>query len=411
MQRALAASSFPLGLRQRPLLVLQVGHQIGNQMGVQPQSRHLVAEARQQLLQLRAAGLGEIPSTPQGRHALLAQGRDVAGERRQVLETRDDAEQQRALAHGGRVLVVGESALVRLVRGGLGLGTDFRERAQFGSPGDLPSRVGGPVFLGRREVDEIAQMAAAFAQLAPPPVDPRDQHRDAAEARQKRRLGGLDALGQRDLLLARQQFAAAHLAEIGGDQVGRGPVLIGPADAAGHRRVAGRVLSRYHAGRARLAPRDEPVKREIRVQVMGRAVTPGAAGLGAPRLQLRVFLNPLIQRRQIHVITLPKGARPHRKVWGREPDKNDKPANPCDRCCWSEYRVIAGVIAPAPRHAARPAIQVPKMVIGPGKSSGSQRGGWLDESHAEVAGRARPNALRPPWRQAQACAICTATSA
>jgi hypothetical protein len=78
--------------------------------------------------------------------------------------------------------------------------------------------------------------------------------------------------------------------------------------------VIGRRLGRYHAGCAQVAPRDEPVKREIRVRITGRAVTPGPAGLGAPRLQLYVFLNPLVQRRQIHVITLRKGARPHRTV-------------------------------------------------------------------------------------------------
>ncbi len=70
-------------------------------------------------------------------------------------------------------------------------------------------------------VDEIARAHATGAQLASPLLDALDQHGDAAESPQHRELGGLDALGERELFLAREQFVVAHLAEIGVDQIAR----------------------------------------------------------------------------------------------------------------------------------------------------------------------------------------------
>ena len=70
-------------------------------------------------------------------------------------------------------------------------------------------------------VDEVAQTEAARTQLAPPPFNALDQHGNAAEALQHGRLGSLDPLGKRDLLLPGEQLRIPHLTEVGIDQVAR----------------------------------------------------------------------------------------------------------------------------------------------------------------------------------------------
>jgi hypothetical protein len=71
------------------------------------------------------------------------------------------------------------------------------------------------------KVDEIAQAQLARAQGAAPLRDALDEHGHAAEARLDGRPRCLDPLGQRNLVLAREQLRAAHLTEVGIDQVAR----------------------------------------------------------------------------------------------------------------------------------------------------------------------------------------------
>ena len=71
------------------------------------------------------------------------------------------------------------------------------------------------------QVDEIAQAQLALTQGAAPQRDALDEHGHAAEASLDAKPRRLDPLGERDLVLARERLRAAHLTEVGIDQVAR----------------------------------------------------------------------------------------------------------------------------------------------------------------------------------------------
>ena len=68
--------------------------------------------------------------------------------------------------------------------------------------------------IGRFEIDDVAQQDLAFVELVAPDDDGLEGQRAFAEARDHRLAAGLDALGDGDFALARQQLDRAHLAQI-----------------------------------------------------------------------------------------------------------------------------------------------------------------------------------------------------
>ena len=68
--------------------------------------------------------------------------------------------------------------------------------------------------IGRLEVDDVAQEDLAFVELVAPDDDGLEGERAFAEAGDHRLAAGLDALGDGDFALARQQLDRAHLAQI-----------------------------------------------------------------------------------------------------------------------------------------------------------------------------------------------------
>ena len=68
--------------------------------------------------------------------------------------------------------------------------------------------------IGRFQVDDVAQEDLSFVQLVAPDDDRLEGERALAQAGDHRLAAGLDALGDRDLALAREQLDRAHLAQI-----------------------------------------------------------------------------------------------------------------------------------------------------------------------------------------------------
>ena len=68
--------------------------------------------------------------------------------------------------------------------------------------------------IGRLEVDDVAQQDLGFVELVAPDDDRLEGQRALAQARDHRLAAGLDALGDGDFALARQQLDRAHLAQI-----------------------------------------------------------------------------------------------------------------------------------------------------------------------------------------------------
>ncbi len=68
--------------------------------------------------------------------------------------------------------------------------------------------------IGRLEVDDVAQQDFGFVELVAPDDDRLEGQRALAQARDHRLAAGLDALGDGDFALARQQLDGAHLAQI-----------------------------------------------------------------------------------------------------------------------------------------------------------------------------------------------------
>ena len=68
--------------------------------------------------------------------------------------------------------------------------------------------------IGRFEVDDVAQEDFALVELVAPDDDGLEGERALAQARDHRLAAGLDALGDGDLALAREQLHRAHFAQI-----------------------------------------------------------------------------------------------------------------------------------------------------------------------------------------------------
>ena len=75
-------------------------------------------------------------------------------------------------------------------------------------------RLGVGPGIGRFEVDDVAQEDLALVELVAPDDDGLEGERALAQPRDHGLAAGLDALGDRDLALAREQFHRAHLAQI-----------------------------------------------------------------------------------------------------------------------------------------------------------------------------------------------------
>ena len=144
--------------------------------------------------------------------------------------------------------------------GGLLADLAFGAFAAFLALGDL---LGGRA-LGqhRLEVEDLAQLHAAFVEGVRPFDDGVEGDRAFAQAPDHGVAAGLDALGDGDLALAGEQFHRAHLAQVHADRI-VGAVdrfLLGrPRPGAGRRRRADRPRPR---ARARPSPR--PRRRRLR---------------------------------------------------------------------------------------------------------------------------------------------------
>ena len=68
--------------------------------------------------------------------------------------------------------------------------------------------------VGRFEIDDVAQENLAVVQFVAPDDDGLEGQRAFAKARDHRLAAGLDALGDGDFALAREQFDRAHFAQI-----------------------------------------------------------------------------------------------------------------------------------------------------------------------------------------------------
>ena len=68
--------------------------------------------------------------------------------------------------------------------------------------------------VGRLQVDDVAQEHLSFVQLIAPDDDRLEGERAFAQPRDHRLAAGLDALGDRDLALAREELDRAHLAQV-----------------------------------------------------------------------------------------------------------------------------------------------------------------------------------------------------
>ncbi len=77
-----------------------------------------------------------------------------------------------------------------------------------------PTRLGLRAGVGRFEVDDVAKEDLSFVELVAPDDDGLERQRAFAETRDHRLAAGLDALGDGDFALARQQLDRAHLAQI-----------------------------------------------------------------------------------------------------------------------------------------------------------------------------------------------------
>ena len=98
--------------------------------------------------------------------------------------------------------------------GAPGLGSAPGTPGAPGMPGAGRHRLGVGTRIGRLEIDDVAQEDLSLVELVAPDDDGLEGERAFAQARDHRLAAGLDALGDRDLALARQQLDRAHLAQI-----------------------------------------------------------------------------------------------------------------------------------------------------------------------------------------------------
>ena len=97
------------------------------------------------------------------------------------------------------------------------------DRLAVGADGRRQQRVhvvlGVGTGVGRFEIDDVAKEDLSFVEFVAPDDDGLEGQRAFAEARDHRLAAGLDALGDGDFALARQQLDRAHLAQIHADGI------------------------------------------------------------------------------------------------------------------------------------------------------------------------------------------------
>ena len=91
-----------------------------------------------------------------------------------------------------------------------------RRSSAAGSPGGARRRhvLGVGTGIGRFEIDDVAEEDFAFVEFVAPDDDGLERQRALAQAGDHRLAAGLDALGDGDFALARQQLDRAHFAQI-----------------------------------------------------------------------------------------------------------------------------------------------------------------------------------------------------
>ncbi len=98
--------------------------------------------------------------------------------------------------------------------------------------------------IGGFEIDDVAQQHLGFVQLVAPDDDGLEGQRALAQARDHRLAAGLDALGDGDLALAREQLDRAHLAQIHAHRI---VGAVGGLLGAGGGDLGGRLLDQLAA--------------------------------------------------------------------------------------------------------------------------------------------------------------------
>ena len=97
------------------------------------------------------------------------------------------------------------------------------QRLAVGADGRRQQRVhvvlGVGAGIGRFEIDDVAKEDLSLVEFVAPDDDGLEGQRAFAQARDHRLAAGLDALGDGDFALARQQFDRAHLAQIHADGI------------------------------------------------------------------------------------------------------------------------------------------------------------------------------------------------
>ncbi len=113
--------------------------------------------------------------------------------------------------------------------------------------------LGVGALIGGFEIDDVAQQNLAVVQLVAPDDDGLEGERALAQAGDHGLAAGLDALGDGDLALARQELDRAHLAQIHAyrivgalDRLARGGLGLGDRRGGDHgaRRLGGALLAR-----------------------------------------------------------------------------------------------------------------------------------------------------------------------
>src|SRR5262245_5578140 len=87
-------------------------------------------------------------------------------------------------------------------------------RCQTGGPDRRRHRLSLRPFVGRLQVDDVAQQNLCIHQLVAPNDDGLERQRTFTQTRYHRLAAGLDTLGDRDLALTREQLHRAHVARV-----------------------------------------------------------------------------------------------------------------------------------------------------------------------------------------------------
>src|SRR4030088_454547 len=109
-------------------------------------------------------------------------------------------------------------------RGGGAMAVDGGERLAVGAERGCEQRrvhvvLGVGPGVGRFQIDDVAKEDFSLVEFVAPDDDGLERQRAFAKPRDHRLAAGLDALGNRNFALARQQFDGAHLAQIHADRI------------------------------------------------------------------------------------------------------------------------------------------------------------------------------------------------